>query len=64
MKFIIQTKDVFGYWQDTIGYSTIEQVRAAWPHWRKDTKREMRCIRRWQEVVDVFAATQSTEQPK
>lgn len=61
MKLIIQTKDVFGHWQDTMGYSTIEQVRAAWPYWRKDTKREMRCILRVESVVDVFAATQSTE---
>lgn len=64
VQFIIQTKDVFGHWRDTMAYPSIELARAAWPLWRKGSKREMRCIRREESLVDMFAAPQSTEQPK
>lgn len=51
-RLILQIKDVFGHWEDRMTYATLEQVRAAWPYFRKDTKRDMRCIRRTEEVVE------------
>jgi hypothetical protein len=45
-KLILQIKNVFGGWEDTMTYSTVEQYEKALPYWRKDTIRDIRLIER------------------
>ncbi len=51
-QFIIQSKGALPHWDDeTSGHRTLESAMKALPYVRRRTKRELRILRRVEEVV-------------
>lgn len=51
--WVIQRKLVMGGWEELAAYSTIDLARKFWPEWLQMSRRNIRCIKRTEELLPV-----------
>jgi hypothetical protein len=49
--YVLQIKQMSLYWEDLMIYDSVESARKAYPHFRKHTQKDIRLVRRAEEMV-------------